>query len=151
MAAIAQLSKNIRRRGRQVENAGTEMVRRSSKAALREVVRNTPGDVGTARSNWRVGIGAPTRATIAAYAPGRNIGTGESANASRAIAVGVARINAVKGVRGVGLKTAVFISNNLSYIRKLNAGSSSQAPAGFIESAFSAASRELRGFRIFTG
>lgn len=143
-----QFSKNIRRRGRQVENSATEIVRRMSKRTLRSLILNTKVDKGVARSNWRVGIGAPTSAVIDAYVPypkgskANGQGIGESANAAAAIAAGNARINAVRGVSGVGLKTAIFISNNTPYIGK------ALVPGG-LEASVTEARAEVRGFRIF--
>lgn len=152
MATLAQFSRNIRKRGSQIENSATRVVRATSSRALRSLVRNTPVDKGVARSNWRVGIGTPTRSVISAYAPGNKLGIGESANASAAISAGLARINSVRGVsgRGGGLRTAIYITNAVPYIGKLNSGSSTQAPAGFVETALLEAKTELAGFRVFT-
>lgn len=143
-----QFSKNIRRRGRQFENSASELVRRMARATLRSLVQNTKVDKGVARSNWRVGIGAPTRSVIKAYTPypkgskGNGMGTAESANAAAAIAAGNARINAVRGISGVGLKTAIYISNNTSYIEKALVG-------GGLQVSIVEAQAVLRGFRLF--
>ena len=149
MASLAQFSKNIRRRGRQVENSASRIVRQTASTYLRTVVKATPVDKGVARSNWRVGIGAPTRSVIGAYAPGKKLGIGESANASAAINAGLTRIASARGVSGVGLKTAIYISNNVKYIEKLNDGSSTQAPAGFIDRANLAVRMVISNFRVF--
>lgn len=149
MATLAQFSKNIRRRGRQVENASTRIVKRVSIKALKILVTGTPVDTGQHRSNWRVGIGAPTRAVIAPYSPGKNLGINESGNANAAIAAGRARIESVRGKPGVGLTTAIYISNNAPAITKLNSGSSTQSPGGFVEMASAAARAEIANFRVF--
>jgi len=143
-----QFSKNIRRRGRQFENSASELVRRTARAGLRALVLNTKADTGKARSNWRVGIGAPTRAVIDPYNPypkgskAQGQGIGESANAAAAIAAGNARINSVRGISGVGLTTGIFISNNVDYINKA-------LVPGALEAASSEARASIRGFRIF--
>ena len=139
MPTLAQFSKNIRRRGRQIENAGSRVVRRSARKALRSLVISTPVDKGVARSNWRVGVGGPATAQIKAYAPGRHLGINERSNASAAIAAGNAKIDTVRGLAGVGLKTAVYISNNTKYIGRLNAGYSKQAGSGFVQRALAEA------------
>lgn len=149
MASMIQFSKNMRRRGKQLENAATGITRAGAKAALIAVVFNTPADKGVARSNWRVGIGAPATAVIPAYSPGKKLGKGETANASAAIAAGKARLNASLGSFGGGLKTSVYLSNNVPYIEKLNEGSSDQAAEGFIQTAILAAVGAIRGFKIF--
>tara|TARA_R110000851_G_scaffold16046_2_gene52525 strand:+ start:13616 stop:14068 length:453 start_codon:yes stop_codon:yes gene_type:complete len=148
MATLAQFSRNIRKRGSQIENSATRVVKAVSVRALKSLVQNTPVDKGVARSNWRVGIGAPTRSVIGAYAPGSKLGRGESANASAAIAAGRARIASVRGT-STGLSTAIYISNAVPYIGRLNNGFSGQAPAGFVETALLEARSELAGFRVF--
>ena len=149
MATLIQFSRNIRKRGRQVVNSGSRVVRGTAKVSLRSLVMATPVDKGVARSNWRVGIGAPTSSVIEAYAPGKKLGINETANANAAIRAGNARINAVQGVSGVGLKTAIWISNAVPYLNKLNRGSSSQAALGFIQTALLEAQLFIRGFRVF--
>lgn len=151
MATLAQFSRNIRKRGSQIENSGTRMTKAAAKRALRSLVTNTPVDKGVARSNWRVGVGGQPTAVIGAYAPGKKLGINERANAAAAISAGIARINSVRGVsgRGGGLQTAIYIANNTPYIEKLNAGYSKQAAAGFVERALLEASMEIKGFRIF--
>jgi len=149
MASLFQFSKNMRRRGRQVENAATGVTRAAVGAALVAVVQGTPADKGVARSNWRIGLGAPATAVIPAYAPGKKLGRGETANAGAAIAAGKARLALPLGSAGGGLKTAVYLSNNVPYIEKLNGGSSTQAAKGFVETAIFAAVGAIRGFRVF--
>lgn len=156
MATLAQFSQNIRKRGSQIENAGTRFTKAVAKRALRALVLATPVDTGNARSNWRVGIGAPTRAEIEPYSPGKKLGIGERANANAAIAAGLARINSVRGVSGRGLETAIYINNNTPYIgnlpngKGLNDGYSKQAPPGFIEAALLEARSVLPNLRVFT-
>lgn len=148
MATLAQFSRNIRKRGSQVENSATRIVKQGAKGALRSLVLGTKVDKGVARSNWRVGIGAPTRAVIPAYAPypkgskANGAGMLESANAAAAISAGNARINAVTGARGVGLTTAIYISNNVPYPNQA-------FPAGMVATALIQARVAIKGFRVF--
>lgn len=144
-----QFSKNIRRRGRQFENSRTELVRRMAKRGLKSLVLQTKADTGKARSNWRVGIGAPARSTIQPYSPykkrskANGQGLSERANANAAIAAGRARIDAVRGKSGVGLTTAIFVTNNVDYINKA-------LLPGALEMATMEARMEVRGFKLFT-
>lgn len=156
MATLAQFSRNIRKRGSQIENSGTRVTKQCAKRSLKTLVYATPVDEGTARSNWRVGIGASTTSVIKAYAPGKKLGLGERANADAAIAAGFARINSVRGVsgRGGGLKTAIYITNNTEYIgnlsgKGLNDGYSPQADPFFIEAALVEVHSVIEGFRVF--
>lgn len=148
MADLFQFSKNIRRRGRQIENSASEAVRVMARRTLRSLVLNTKADTGKARSNWRVGVGAAPTAVIDPYSPfpkgskAGGAGLAETANANAAIAAGNARINSVRGVSGVGLKTAVIIANNVPYLDK------ALVPGG-VEISIREAQAALRGFRVF--
>jgi len=143
-----QFSRNIKKRGDQFQNSASELVRRTARRILRGVVLNTKADTGRARSNWRVGVGAPTRSNIDPYSPypkgskANGQGTGERANAEAAIAAGNARINSVRGKSFVGLETGIFISNNLPYIDKalLDVG---------LEVAAAEARADIRNFRFW--
>lgn len=159
MATLAQFSQNIRKRGSQIENAGTRFTKAVAKRALRALVNATPVDTGRARSNWRVGIGASPTAVIEPYSPGKKLGIGERANANAAIATGLARINSVRGASGAGggLQTAIYIANNTPYIgnlpngKGLNDGYSPQASAGWIEEKLMEARAIIPTLRVFTG
>lgn len=149
MATLIQFSRNIRKRGSQIENAGIRMVKASAIASLKSLVRGTRVDKGVARSNWRVGIGAPTRSVIAAYSPhpkgskGSGQGMGETANATAAIAAGINRINLVSAVRGRGLETSIYISNAISYPQ-------AAFPSGLVDVALLESSRAIQTIRVFT-
>jgi len=156
VATLLQFSRNIRRRGRQTVNSASRITRSAAKAALKAAIEATPVDTGEARSNWRVGAGAPPTAIIppySAYPKGskaNGAGRSERANAAAAYAAGRAKIDLIKGVPGVGLKTAIYVVNNSRQIGPLNSGRSSQAPGGFIEAATAEARLTVATSRIFT-
>jgi hypothetical protein len=77
---------------------------------LRAGVNMTPVDTGKAVSNWRVGVGQPTRAEVEAHSPGTQ-GSTASANRATAIADGESRINSISKIQ------AVYVSNNVSYLQ----------------------------------
>lgn len=149
MTSLARFSQNIRKRGSQIENAGARVIRRAARKSLKSLVLNTPVDTGRARSNWRVSLTVPTRAVIPPYSPGRKLGISEGANARAAIAAGNRQIELFRPGRGRLVSTALYIVNNVSYIDKLNAGSSKQMSAGFIERALLEASLTIQNFRVF--
>lgn len=148
MATLIQFSRNIRKRGSQIENSATRMVKAAAKASLRSLVTGTKVDKGVARSNWRVGIGSPTRAVIGAYSPyprgskGAGQGQSETANAAATIAAGNARINSVRGASR-GLETAIYISNAIEYPKQA-------FPSGLVELATLEARLAIKGVRVFT-
>ena len=72
-----------------------------------ELIEATPVDTGFAASSWQLSIGTPAEGT----------GPGGSLD-------------------GYTLdQGSAFATNNASYIQRLNAGHSAQAPAGFVEQA----------------
>ena len=73
------------------------------------LIAATPVDTGWARSNWVSSIGAPVNGT-----PGWN--------------------ESIAGAVWTLVQGPIYIANNVPYIGRLNAGSSQQAPAGFVES-----------------
>lgn len=83
---------------------------------LKRVILKTPVDTGRARGNWFVAIGAPdTRVTD---------------NTDK---TGAATINSGQAViTGLTQAQAVYITNNLPYIGRLENGHSQQAPAGMV-------------------
>jgi ribosome modulation factor len=108
------------------------------------VVDLTPVDRGTARSNWVVRRGSPFSLVYRAYAPGRFLGRGETANRAAALrqAAGV--------LRGHNDGAAIYITNNLPYIGRLNDGYSKQSPRKFVQRGITQGVGEarLQGFKI---
>lgn len=103
------------------------------------LVTETPVDTGRARSNWVVGTG-PSSAAINAYAPGEKGSTaGQNTQAALQQARDFLDANDV---------SVIYISNSLPYIQYLNEGSSSQAPAGFIEAAVEAGVAHVRNMKV---
>lgn len=82
------------------------------------LTEDTPVDTGWARANWIPSVGTP--APQAAGAPGQP-DTG-------AVTQGIAEVSRWKISDG-----PIYLTNNVPYIQRLNAGGSNQAPAGFIE------------------
>lgn len=148
MATLLQFSKNIRRRGRQVENSSARLVRRMARKTLRSIVNNTKVDKGVARSNWRTSAGGTPTAVIPAYVPypknsrANGQGINESANASAAIAAGFAVIATVRGAAGAGLKTRLVIANNVPYL-------GNALVPGAVGVATLEARAAVRGFKVF--
>lgn len=128
--------------GRQFEQGIVNTMQNIASNILTEVVSRTPIDEGDAKSNWQVGInGAPT-GIIPAYAPGSH-GSTFSENVLQTLQVGRTQI-----ARAVSHTDRINIVNNLPYIRRLNDGSSLQAPAGFVEDAVVIGIRSVAGARI---
>lgn len=111
----------------------------------RAVVVATPVDTGMARSNWVGTLDAPFAGIIPPYAPGSKLGLAEGGNASAAMEqalIAIARFSVLRNL-------AIFITNNTPYMFKLNAGTSKQAPIGFVRLAVKAGIASIRGMKIF--
>jgi len=104
-----------------IEQNANNLQKETAKEALYRIVLTTPVKTGKARSNWRVSHGKRTTAVIDTY--------GAEIAADMAISKGVQKINETPP------KTDILLNNNVDYIQELNRGSSTQAPAGFIEAA----------------
>lgn len=94
-----------------------KQIRKATITAARELGATTPVDTGLARGNWQVTKGAPAQDVVGLRSLGSML-----ASAAAKLA------GPIKG-------SLVYITNNLPYIGRLNAGSSTQAPSGFIEAA----------------
>lgn len=107
-----------------MEPAVDEVLRKVAVVANQTVIMATPVDTGRARANWQVSLGAPVTTELD--------DTGAQVALSRNKAV-------IESYRGGEL----ILQNNVPYIGALNAGSSAQAPAGFVEKAIMAAARAV--------
>lgn len=85
-----------------------------------KLVEGTPVDTGWARSNWLLSVGTPKKETVGE--PGKLNTAAAELGQSEVADWGIA-------------SGPIYITNNVPYIRRLNEGSSTQAPAGFVESA----------------
>lgn len=120
----------MRATGRDVEENAARLKREVALAVDVEVVLGTPVDTGRARSNWQVELNGPAQGTVETLGGVRKGFKGSGgAVAQRSIEKAKARIEQA------GPEVAIHITNNLSYIGRLNEGWSAQAPAGFVETA----------------
>ncbi len=129
-----------------------EIMRDVALAVQREIVLSTPVDTGKARSNWRVTVGHAAVGVIEPYAPGSHLGRGESGNASAALNQARSELGVIKvsGKALGGFKVPnLFITNRVSYMSKLNNGSSAQAAAAFVQAGIHAGIQVAKRGRLF--
>lgn len=86
------------------------------------VVRKTPVDSGRARANWVASVGAPSVEITGALDAGHYGSEPSGASAAKAQAV----------LNDFTIGPAIFITNSLPYIERLENGYSDQAPAGMV-------------------
>lgn len=145
---LRQFTRNINRTADRVPRAVAAVVTAVGRAVSYTVIDRTPVDTGEARSNWLPSLGVPLRGTIAPYTPypkgskGNGRGVGETANASAA----KQRIEGALKARQPG--QTFIVQNNVDHIALLNAGSSQQAPALFVEMAVQEGVRTLNGAKL---
>ena len=117
MATFDQLAVRLNRLALRSERGIERFVATIGTEIGRVIVPATPVDTGFARANWRPALNAPAATTTSALDPSG--------------AATVARITVVS--RQYRLGFALFLTNRTPYIGSLNAGSSGQAPAGFVQ------------------
>ena len=94
-----------------------------------ELVNATPVQTGFARSNWIPTIGVPFVGVV---------GSREGVDYS-------VQLSAVASLAGYSLDRGnIYITNNVDYIDELNAGTSPEAQAGFVEDVVDRAVENLR-------
>lgn len=138
MGDLREFAKRIRLKGEAVEKNTDEIVRRTALVIDSAVVMRTPVKTGRARANWRAQLGSANGETLPAPASPAD-GAQQALQEAQA---------AVAGYQGEG---AIHITNSLPYIKPLNDGHSSQAPAGFIETAVQDGARAVQSARNLTG
>ena len=144
MTTFSSLARSMDDLRREIERETGRIARLVATKALEEVVRRTPADEGTARSNYFVSLDEPIERTRTAFAPGKKLGLSETGNASAAIAAGARKIRDFNPRKN----RSIVISNSLPYIGLLDEGSSTQAPSGFSEAAAMIAANEVEKFRL---
>ena len=133
MASPKVFARRILRRARQVEIGGLEALRATAVVVNQTVVLTTPVKFGHARANWQIGIDTSITEEIdendisGAATISRNNGT----------------------IRSSTPQKIIVLSNNVPYIQQLNEGSSSQAPAMFVQIAILQAITAVKRTRFF--
>lgn len=138
---LREFAKRIRVRASYVTKNSDALVRDVALAVTKELVQSTPVKTGRARSNWRTLLYKPTNVLF--WPPNNIPGEGKpespEAGAQRSIDEAQETVGAFTGGR-----RSIWIINNVPYIQALNAGSSPQAPPGFIEAATFRARETIR-------
>lgn len=127
MATLKQLAARLNKLADNADQLADEAKARVALAIVKQLVADTPVDTSQALSNWRVGTGSTPPAIPPYYAGAQ--GSTRAASLAAAISAAEAAIAANKSA------DVLVIFNAVPYIRRLNEGSSRQAPAGFIEKA----------------
>ena len=123
---LGALARALRDAARDLPSDVNKIKQDTAKYAARRLVYETPVDTSLALSNWQVGLSVSKPDVWAAYFKGEG-GLTQSISASTAYGAALLQIARSK------YKIALVIYNNVTYINKLNAGSSQQADAGYVQ------------------
>ena len=107
---------------RELETFTSKRVRGLTLNITANIVEDNPVHTGWSRANWVARIATPLVVDLRDVTP--NV-AGATARQQQSLAQ-------IAGSYEIGMGK-IFISNNVPYIVRLNEGSSSQAPAGFIQ------------------
>lgn len=102
--------------GELYDDIGDTIVRRFGLGVITRIIPRAPVDSGRYRGSW----------TVTFDTPSTSVPTGTDRGGSATLARG----NAVLGGFNLRTNTAIYIQSNLPYSERLEAGSSTQAPAG---------------------
>lgn len=140
---LLSLAREMDGYARDVDEAINELKQLIARTLVNQLVWATPVDTSRALSNWRAELGTSVSNWIEAHYPGEQ-GSTQAASAQAAINEAESVIARAKP----GETISIF--NAVPYIRYLNEGSSSQAPAGFVEASQIIAERliKTRGIRL---
>lgn len=128
MKTLLDLANKIEALDSEIQKAASDTAVGVALAIVGDLSYRTPVDTSKALSNWRVTLDAPATGNIDAHYQGEK-GSTQGASAAQSIA------DAKRVLRNKRPGQAIFITNNLPYIRRLNDGYSKQAPSGFVERA----------------
>lgn len=125
---LLDLANRMKRYSKAVDKAVSEHVSKVVLTMVGDLAYHTPVDTSRALSNWIVSLGNPTFKRIDPYVPGE-FGSSRNASAQETIAAAKAVLANKKPGQ------TVYIVNDQPYIRRLNDGTHSKQPGGFVERA----------------
>lgn len=123
MLTVKQVRNGLRTALDAATREALERKKKAVRAMAKHLIEVTPVDTTKAVSNWLVGVGQPAKSEL------------EPRGDTRASSGAATYAEVDRLVRTVKAGQTVYLTNNTAYIGRLNAGSSKQAPAGFIEAA----------------
>lgn len=138
---LLDLADSLERKAKAIDEAASKQAVDTALAIVGDLAYKTPVDTSQALSNWIVTLDSPSGDKISPHYPGEG-GSTQGASAAETINRAKATLKNKKPGQ------AIWITNNLPYIRRLNEGHSGQAPAGFVERAVLIGRKMLSKFKI---
>lgn len=141
MADLADLAKRMKKLAASLESEASRCALEVAEALVDDLAHTTPVDTSAALSNWLGALESPNMAVVEPHLPGHKGSTRlRSANGT----VEAFKIDTEKKKPG----QAIFISNSINYIRRLDEGSSKQQPAGFVHRSVLIARKKVKNFKM---
>ena len=140
MGNLLDLQKRMYAKADEVSSVGNKAKQHVANAIVRYLVNITPVDTSQALSNWQARDGFPVTFPIGAYNVGQR-GSTQSSSAEKAIEEAAQIIALSKPGQ------PIYLSNVLAYIKKLDEGSSTQHPGGFVRASVIVGKLSLRDFK----
>ena len=116
----------MRAKAKEVPELANKLAIKVTMTIVTDLAHVTPVDESTAISNWQVELNTPAQSPVRAFYPGTK---GSTYSLSAAATIDDAK--AALALKKPG--QPIYLSNVLRYIIRLNEGSSTQAPAGYVE------------------
>lgn len=138
---LLALAEMLEAKAKAIDKAASQTAVDTALAIVGDLAYKTPVDTSRALSNWIVTLENPAGQQIKPHFPGSH---GSTQRASAAETLNTAKLV----LRNKKPGQAIFITNNLPYIRRLNDGYSAQAPAGFVERAVLVGRKMRKKFKI---
>lgn len=138
---LLDLANSLERKAKAISEAASQTAIDVALTIVGDLAYKTPVDTSQALSNWIVTLGTPATNRVGPHYLGSQ-GSSQRSSAAETIS----RAKAVLAEKNPG--QAIFITNNLPYIKRLNDGYSAQAPAGFVERAVLIGRKMLAKFKI---
>lgn len=142
MANLTDLATYMDRVANAVPDFGNQVAKDVANTILSDLTQVTPVDVGEAVSNWQVTLDAPAVSDVPAFAPSPKGRVVKGVWVHKVDPVITAQANVPPTVQAGQAEIAkkkpgqvLFITNNAPHIVQLDAGTSDQAPAGFVNRA----------------
>lgn len=140
MGNLATLQKRMYEKAGRAADAGNEAKKHVAIEIVRYLVNITPVDTSQALSNWQASAGALVVFPVRAYVLGQ-AGSTQGVSADKALAEAKEIIATAKPGE------PIYLSNVLPYIRRLDDGSSTQHPGGFVKAATIVGRASLSNFK----
>lgn len=141
--SFGQLAERMRQRVVELDERSAKAAVAIADAILVDVAQTTPVDTSQAISNWQVALDNPPQGAVPSHFPGAG-GSTEAVSEERSISLG-RKVLQEKKEPG-----AIYISNVLPYISRLNEGYSTQAPAGFVERAVLIGRNVIKNYKFWS-